>query len=322
MTNQKRHEHFDIFLAYGLSLFVIMLFFIARATHFTLPAYSYISFPIKKNIVIEQSASSLKIDQVLFSSTAFDAVQIEGKAYIVYDLVGQTVIASKNETMELPLASITKVMTAVSSILHASKETPITIKAKEEKEGYDLGLKSKQVWTLSELLKYTLVFSSNDGAEIIANSFGGKNVFIKQMNEDARVLNLNITFTDTAGLDIGGAIGGKGTVLDTAKLFGIARKNIPDILDATTKKRQTVTANSGRISGVPNTNQYIENLPGAEASKTGYTDMAGGNLGVIVDISIGHPVVIVVLGSTKEGRFKDMEILYEALKKSIQATTK
>ena len=78
-----------------------------------------------------------------------------------------------------------------------------------------------------------------------------------------------------------------------------------------------MTANSGAISGIPNTNQDIETISGAEASKTGYTDMAGGNLGIIVDISVGHPVVIVVLGSTREGRFKDMDTLYKALKASL-----
>jgi hypothetical protein len=39
--------------------------------------------------------------------------------------------------------------------------------------------------------------------------------------------------------------------------------------------------------------------------------------GVVVDISLGHPVVIVVLGSTKEGRFRDMSILYNTLRKSL-----
>jgi len=315
MSNQKRHEHFDIFLAYGLSLFVIMLFFIARVKHISLPTYTFPSHTLTKS---EPKALIETKNLVLFNMHAFDDVRIEGKAFVVYDLTTQQVIASKNETELLPLASITKVMTAVSSVLHASKDASVTISEKKSQEGYDLGLKNKQIWTLAELLKYTLVFSSNDGAETIASTFGGRSAFIKQMNDDAKTFNLNLTFTDPAGLDIGGSIGGKGTVIDTARLFGIARKNIPDILDATTKKRQTVIANSGRISGVPNTNQYIEDLPGAEASKTGYTDMAGGNLGVIVDISVGHPVVIVVLGSTKEGRFRDMDILYKALEKSIQ----
>jgi D-alanyl-D-alanine carboxypeptidase len=252
----------------------------------------------------------------VFNKNAFSRVRIEGKAYVVYDLVSQEVIASYNENQPLPLASVTKVMTAVSAMLHKPKDEKITVTKKSIEDGYDLGLKNNQVWSLGELLKYTLVFSSNDGAEVVADSFGGRDIFIAQMNADAKKLGLNLLFTDPAGRDMSGNIGGTGTALDVAKLFGIARKTIPDLLDATTKKRQTVRANSGRISGVPNTNQQIEDLSGAEASKTGYTDLAGGNLGVVVDITVGRPVVIVVLGSSREGRFRDMSLLYKALRES------
>ena len=141
------------------------------------------------------------------------------------------------------------------------------------------------------------------------------------MNTDAKSLGLTSTFTDPAGRDIGKNIGGIGTALDVAKIFTIARKNIPELLDATTKKRSTTTASGEKVSGIPNTNQEVEEFPGAEASKTGYTDMAGGNLGVIIDVTIGHPVVLVVLGSTKEGRFKDIHTLYDALLKSIIVST-
>ena len=208
-------------------------------------------------------------------------------------------------------------MTAVSATLHKPKDTKVTVNKDSIEDSYDLGLKNNQVWSLDELLKYTLIFSSNDGAEIIADSFGSKSIFVTQMNNDAKKLGLNLVFTDPAGRDVDGNIGGKGTVLEVAKLFGIARKMIPDILDATTKKRQTVVASNGKVSGIPNTNQHIEDLSGAEASKTGYTDLAGGNLGVVVDVSIGRPIVIVVLGSTKEGRFRDMSLLYTALRKSL-----
>ena len=298
----------DIFVIYSLSVCIVVAMSIAH--------------------IVKQDDSLQKITQqqqinvqkdFLYNKNAFKDIKVEGKAYVVYDVVTHEVIASKNETETLPLASITKIMMAVSALLHKEKDEKITISAKSIEDGYDLGLKDKQVWKLSELLKYTLVFSSNDGAEVVADSFGGKNIFITQMNNDAKSLGLNLLFTDPAGRDIGGEIGGKGTALEVAKLFSVARKNIPEILDATTKKRETVTSNSGRISGVPNTNQAIETLSGAEASKTGYTDMAGGNLGVIVDISVGHPVVIVVLGSTRDGRFKDMSILYNALRKSIVA---
>jgi D-alanyl-D-alanine carboxypeptidase len=47
-------------------------------------------------------------------------------------------------------------------------------------------------------------------------------------------------------------------------------------------------------------------------SKTGYTDLAGGNLAVVFDAGIGHPVAVVVLGSTKEERFTDVQRLVRA----------
>ena len=313
MKSYSKNAHIDILIIYGLSVCIVTL---VLATHLTE------HYKLRQKKVVYPKA--VVDNRSLFDTSAFDAIKVEGKAYVVYDTVTHEVIASKNEQELLPLASLTKVMTAVSSTLHNKKGEKITITPKSIEDDYDLGLKNKQVWELSELLKYTLVFSSNDGAQVIADSFGGKDIFVDQMNSDAKNLGLNLVFTDPAGRDLHGKIGGKGTVLEVAKLFSVARKNIPEILDATTKKRETVTTNFGRVSGIPNTNQDIETLPGAEASKTGYTDMAGGNLGVIVDVSVGHPVVIVVLGSTKTGRFEDMNTLYKALRLSLikEATLK
>ena len=264
-----------------------------------------------------QVKKTAEVTPPLFNGLAFSNVHIEGKAYVVYDLVDQKIIAEDNAMTPLPLASITKVMTAVSATSHKNKNDTVTITPKSIEGGYDLGLKSGQVWPLDELLKYTLIISSNDGAEAVADSFGGKEIFLKQMNEDAKNLGLTFFFTDPAGRDEGDILGGKGNAYDVARLFGVARQKIPDILDATTKKRQKVTTTKGVLSGIPNTNQIIETLPGAEGSKTGFTDLAGGNLGVIVDITIGHPVAIVVLGSTREGRFRDVTTLYNALRQSL-----
>jgi D-alanyl-D-alanine carboxypeptidase len=269
----------------------------------------------RKNVPQEKEQVVQSVE--IFDKNVFQNIKIQGRAYVVYDLVNHEVLASKNETTVLPLASLTKVMTAVSSMLHASPETKIIITKNSIEGEYDLGLKNNQVWKLDELLKYTLVFSSNDGAGAVANAFGGRDIFVRQMNDDAKVMGLTSVFTDPAGRDIDGKIGGEGNALDVVRLLEIARKQIPDILDATTKKYQTILANSEKVIGIPNTNQMIESLPGAEGSKTGFTDLAGGNLGVIVDISVGHPVAIVVLGSTRDGRFEDVRILYDTLRKSF-----
>lgn len=253
-----------------------------------------------------------------FDKKAFEGVKLQAKAYVVYDIVGKEVVASNNIEERLPLASITKVMTALTALSLLKDEADVfDIKASMIEDGYDLGLKKDQKWHLVELLKYMLIFSSNDAALAVATHYGGQAFFVKAMNELSSSYGLTATFTDPAGRDERGEVGGMGTVLDAARLFILARTNAPDLLDATTKKRQSIYPLSGKLTGIPNTNQSIETLPGAEGSKTGYTDLAGGNLGVVVDITIGRPVVLVVLGSTREGRFEDIDILYRALQNSI-----
>ena len=54
------------------------------------------------------------------------------------------------------------------------------------------------------------------------------------------------------------------------------------------------------------------------ASKTGYTDAAGGNLAVLVNLNVNKPIVIVVLGSTVDGRFQDVNRLHNAIEKLFQ----
>ena len=316
VPSRHRNKHLDIFYMYCLSVLII----------FGLSVVPYIrSRNISKHVPLLlglEKKEEQPTPPPLFDPSAFADVNVVAKAYVVYDLTDKKVISSKNETTLLPLASVSKLMMAISAVTHKSLTDKITLHPESIEDGYDLGLSKGQVWSLGELLKYTLVFSSNDGAQAIADSFGGDKVFIPQMNTDAKVLGLTTTFTDPAGRDLNGKIGGLGTALDVAKLFAIARKDIPELLDATSKSRVTVTASNGRISGIPNTNQDVQMLPGAEASKTGFTDLAGGNLGVIVDITVGHPVIIVVLGSTREARFTDVNKLYTALIKSVGATVK
>jgi D-alanyl-D-alanine carboxypeptidase len=58
-----------------------------------------------------------------------------------------------------------------------------------------------------------------------------------------------------------------------------------------------------------NTNRETGKFPLLLASKTGYTDLAGGNLALAFDAGFNHPIVVVVLGSSYDGRFADAEKL-------------
>jgi serine-type D-Ala-D-Ala carboxypeptidase (penicillin-binding protein 5/6) len=305
MAQRARHDYIELSYLYGGAILSVTLL-------------ALIAFPLQMSdfgLLIPKPATEAAS---IYKASAFEGVEVKAKAYTVYDLVLDKEIASKNAQEVLPLASVSKVMMAITALDHNDRQTKIIIKPESIEGGYDLGLEKGQVWNLDELLKYTLVFSSNDGAHAIADGLGGREKFVGQMNEESALLGLNLTFTDPAGLDIGAQLGGIGSALDIARLFGIARNRFPEIFEATTKTRLTAVAGKEKLSGIPNTNQEVNTFFGAEASKTGFTDMAGGNLGVIVDIALGHPVAIIVLGSTKDERFSDVEVLYSALVASLK----
>jgi D-alanyl-D-alanine carboxypeptidase len=56
----------------------------------------------------------------------------------------------------------------------------------------------------------------------------------------------------------------------------------------------------------------VNTIPGLLLSKTGYTDLAGGNLALVFDSGIGHPIAVVVLGSSQKARFTDGTTLVAA----------
>ena len=82
-------------------------------------------------------------------------------------------------------------------------------------------------------------------------------------------------------------------------------KKHPSLLEVT--RYDSLKINSRNFK---NTNKLIEHLPGIIGSKTGFSDLARGNLAVVFDMGLEHPVIIVALGSSEEGRFEDIEKLY------------
>jgi D-alanyl-D-alanine carboxypeptidase (penicillin-binding protein 5/6) len=134
------------------------------------------------------------------------------------------------------------------------------------------------------------------------------------MNDRAYSLGLTDThFVNATGLDQpNGRSGNVGSAKDVARLMAYTWKHAPLALDATTALTTAYTSEDGFIHTAENTNEYVYHTPGLLGSKTGYTKLAGGNLSVIYNSGLSHPVVVVVLGSTREGRFKDVDTLVDA----------
>ncbi len=245
---------------------------------------------------------------------------LAAEAAIVYDPGTKQVLFSKNDEEQLPLASLTKLMTADVALGERSATSSVRIsRAAIATEG-DSGLKAGETWKLGELLRYSLLVSSNDGMAAVAES-GGGGAFIKKMNANAERLGLAQSyFLDPTGLDMTlGVSGAYGSARDVALLAAAFYASHPSIFESTVRTGAAYEAGGGVLTGKPTATPILD-IPGLIGAKTGYTDLAGGNLVAVFDRSIGHPLVAVVLHSTEKGRFEDIRALIEAARSSADRT--
>jgi len=245
----------------------------------------------------------------------FASLNLEAKAAYALDLSNGKVLFDKNGSEVLPLASITKLISAIVAEKYLPPETNIPITTGDS-DGLDPG----EIWSFKNLLDFTLVVSSNDGIDSIASVAGAviasssasdpESVFVEEMNKTTKTLGISdMYFYDPSGLDMSTTTsGGYGSAKDVASIVGYILKNNPSILSATTNEKITVSSNLVSHTA-ENTDEAIPYIPSIVGSKTGYTDLAGGNLAVILDVGLMHPVALVVLGSSYDGRFTDMEAL-------------
>ncbi len=242
----------------------------------------------------------------------FQNLDIKAKAYIVYDATNKQIVYAKNETAQLPLASLTKIMSAVVALDIATKDTIIEVTPNSSFNPNDRNALMPGKWKLGDLLRLTLVASSNSGINTISdelstiqNFLGGEKHFLELMNTKAVALGLHQTyFLNESGLDVDSSLaGGYGSPIDVAKLFDFAVAKDPDIFGATRYDSIMINSTDGTTERALNTNNTVSQIRGLVSSKTGFTDLAQGNLAIAFDIDQKTRVIVVVLGSTQDGRF-------------------
>ncbi|MEX0673112.1 MAG: serine hydrolase [Candidatus Paceibacterota bacterium] len=263
----------------------------------------------------------------------FKGIRLQAEAAYVLDTTTGEVLFEKNATKHWPLASITKVMTAMTALDLIPDHTVVTVDQNAMLIEGDNGLYRDEQWSLQDLLDFSLVTSSNSGSGAIASIAGAihngpatttfdDNVafFVSAMNQKAREIGLADTeFHNPHGLDTDEENSGSySTARDTALMMEYALANYPDLLDSTRRPYITRTSLADITHVVNNTNKVVNRIPGVIASKTGYTDLSGGNLVVAFDAGLNHPIIVVVLGSGYDERFSDVLQLVNA---SIDATS-
>lgn len=248
--------------------------------------------------------------------SAFDSLRLQAEAAIVYDLSTHEVLFAKNADAQLPLASLTKLLTIYSALAVLSPDTIVTIPAAATRVDPPRALNEDQQFTLQDLARLTLVASLNDGALAIATAAADRLTMApsEMLSRTAEDLGLVQTYAiNGSGLDTNATISGAyGSAHDVALLAAALVAQSPSIASATAEPYADATSLGGTRYHLKNTDPVVENLPRLLLSKTGYTDLAGGNLVLVFDASIDHPIAVVVLGSSREARFTDGQALVDA----------
>lgn len=278
------------------------------------------SLALKNFTGVEHSAVANTIESNAFSAAEEDpkyfyfnkgeaGPKISAKAYLAADLKTGEVILAHGAGERFPIASVTKLMTAlVASEGDAERLTTVSRKAVSTYGGNG-GLRAGEKIKVSDLLYPLLLESSNDAAEALAEA-DERNYFLEKMNERAARLGMDSTsFADPSGLSSGNV----STPFDLFRMVQYLFEEKSEILKITTERSFAAPRH-----GWSSNNQFLKDI-GYFGGKSGYTDPAKQTVISLFHLPLSEagnrPVAIVLLQS--QDRYGDVQKIIRHLRKNI-----
>lgn len=232
---------------------------------------------------------------------------VDARAALVMDAQTGEVLYSKNSNVALPMASITKLMTAVvTADAHLNMSENITLQqidfAGAGGKNSSSTLKVGDTMNRAEILLVALMKSENPAAAALARTYpGGRAAFVSAMNAKARQLGMNSThYVESTGLDPRNVASARdlGILVSSAYQYGLIRQF------STTAQYDFDLGY--RVLKSSNTNALVRNGGwNINISKTGYISEAGRCVAMHTTVN-SRPAVVVLMGaSTSQARTND-----------------
>ena len=200
-------------------------------------------------------------------------ISLDSRIALIYDRASGRILYEKNGNKQTPMASTTKIMTAIVVLENANLTDVVTINSKAAGIGGSrLGLKKNDKITVNDLLYGLMLRSGNDAAIALATHVGGSvEGLAEMMNNKAKELGLvNSHFVVPHGLDNDGHYT---TAYELAKMADYALK-IDKFKEIVSTQYTTIYIN-GYAKSIKNTNQLLGSVSGVYGVKTGFTNGAG-----------------------------------------------
>ena len=249
-----------------------------------------------------------------------DWLNLKAKAAASFDTENNRFLFQKNIDQKLPIASLTKLLTALKVMDQLELEEIVEVSKKAIATYGEMGnLVVEEKISVKNLLYIMLIESSNDAAVALAEVVEKKtnrvpNLFVDLMNKKAKEIGLfNSHFSDASGLNLDNV----STISDLTKLTKYSLENqkynlIWQILGIEEINVQSI---DGKINHyLKNTNKLIGKIEGIVGGKTGYTEEAGECMILVIKNSSQKGYLInVILGAANGGRFTEMERLVKSI---------
>ncbi len=215
--------------------------------------------------------------------------------YLIADIENNTMLATADPDTPVPIASITKLMTAVVAAERLDLDGRVRVTAPTFVTSLIPRLSGRGSVSMYSLLQLLLVESSNEAAETIAGELG-REEFIDAMNAKARQLGmLNTNFADPSGLSADNI----STLNDLYRLTQYIREQRSFIFEITVKDKLETAYVSDEFAGLVNFNE-VEDLDNFRGGKVGETRAAGQTSISLHELNIqgtDRMVVVILLGS-------------------------
>ena len=218
--------------------------------------------------------------------------EISAASYLAVNLSDNSILLQKNPVLPHPIASVTKLMTALIALENIDMNRKITLTEEMLRPwGHSPSLYLGLNVSAENLLKASLIQSTNDAAEALAY-FLGKEKFLNLMNQKAKELGMkNTVFYDVHGLNPRNL----STAADLAKLVAYIYQQHLEILQITRNNNFWLPDSGGTLLKFQNVNNFYP-LPEFIGGKTGYLPEARQTLASIFNVN-GKSVAIILLYS-------------------------
>lgn len=320
----KKLTYLIVFLFLLLVLVLLFLFFIRSAGESLPSSSSELERDKSKHDTFSQAFILPLAEASYFPLRDFNVPDLVmgAKSVLLFDTRSGKFLYQKDPYKQLPIASLTKLMTAVVIMENLSLDSIITVSAEDiNVDGFGADLMKGEKLRGVDLLKIMLIKSSNDAALVFQSYTKKQGVdLVEKMNQKAVELGMSSThFTDPAGLD-DDALSTAADLLKLVQYVGaslpssgleLRRDRHPLIWSILTTPAIEVTSIDGAIRhSIVNTDRLLGQVPDIVGGKTGFTDKAMGTMILLVSVDRGLSNLIgVVLGSND--RFSDVRRMIE-----------